>query len=886
MTRRIVLLLIVLALCAAAQSQGPPGPGNDPAKGLAAPAPGRTGTRNGGPEGAPVGPAEGAEPARAQERPNLRGVDLTGVELPPELQGVAPDVAAELLKIWPKKPPPPDGKFSMSFRMAEIQDFLQFMADSTGYVFLVPPELTGKVTITTQVDVAADAAFHILDAWLSVKGFGMTRDDAAKLVIVETTKRAKTRGSELGTGLDPDAVPEGDQYVTHLALLKTIDAQAAVDLLKPLVDEQAGIVSASGDLNAIVISDAASNVRRLVTVLSLLEREVDQTEVHTVAVVRLQNADAGSVANMLTQLFQTGMSSEQMEAAMRRGMPPPEAGGMEIPGSTLVGLRGQVRVAADARTNSVIVLASAEKIDMVKTILAKLDDVTGREVIHKVFTIENADPADVVESLNELWEQPRGVVSSRSSPFSGFMSRMLMREGKAFYGLKENVAIADTRTSKIVVTASPENMPVFEAMVKALDRPKPLQSLTRVFRLRNADAEAVATAINDALQGRQGGRGFLTMLFGGTANSGTPLDPLRQVTATAETITNQVIVTALPQAFPVVERMINDLDKRVPQVFVRVIIADVTLSNSETYGVEWNWFAPNVGGDAGTSGDVSWTATDPLSSRDGLRWGVVSESIQAYLSAVKSKGNVRIISTPHIMTLDNQWGSIEIGERIPVLTGISESTSGRITQQIEYQEATIGLYVMPQVGESGFISLRLYQRIDDVERGRGDANTPAGQPTFIQRRATSTVLVRDGQTVIIGGILQQAKRKVVDKVPILSEIPLLGNLFRHKREEKGKTELMVFLTPYVVLDEDDAARHTREEADQMRVNVPGMDTSAKKETRWDKEAPGEAIPPSAPGAPAAPEAEPSALQPAPEPTSETVPAFRRPGDRLAWREAG
>jgi len=833
--RRLGLLAILCAMmCVTADSQGPPGPGerdelegNGPRVngGADPPAPAGDGAEDAGPDAVPMG-------GPAEERPNLNGVDLEGIDLPEELEGVAPDIAAELLKIWPKQPPPADGVFSMAFRQTEIRDFLQFMADNTGYIYIVPPELEGKVTITAQIDVPVDMAFQILEAWLSVKGFAMVRDDEEKLVRVEEAKRTKTRGSDVGAGLDADEIVGGQEYTTQVVQLENISADAAVDLIKPLVDSDTGIISASADLNAVIITDAADNVRRLVSIIAFLEKEVDQTEQHEVVVRKLKNADAQSVATMLEQLFQQsqGLSPEIQRALQRGGgeggAPPAGAG------AGLIGLRGRVKITADERTNSVIVLASREKLDMVKEIIDEMDDVTAPEIAYKVIPIEHADPIDVANTLNDLWEQPRGVVSGRS-PFSSFMSQRQFRYGEAFYGLKENVAVADIRSSKIIITASVDNIPAFEKMVEALDKPKSLQELTRVFRLNNARAEDVTDALNEALQGRRRSGGFLSMMFGGSTNSGSELDRLREVTATPEPITNQIIVTAQPQSFELVERMIADLDRRQPQVFIRVIIADVTLTEAEAFGVEWNWFAPNVGGNIGTTGDVDWNATDPVADRQGMRWGMISQAMQGFLSSVKERGNVRIISTPHIMMVDNQWGGIEIGERIPVLTSISESTSGRITQEIDYEEAQILLWVRPQVGESGHITMRLFQRIDDVEPGRGRPDTPQGQPTFINRQAFSTVSVQDGQTIILGGILQSAKRKTKDGVPILRDIPIIGSLFEHEREETVRTELMVFLTPYVVLDEEDAARHTRDEINQMTAPVSGLDPTAKTDTRWD-----------------------------------------------------
>jgi len=815
----VTVAFTLLCWLAGAVAQGPPAPGVPPTP----------------IEEALAGEAADQGDGEAQPPVDLEALGLKGVEIPAELQAVKPEIQAELLKIWPKQPLPPDGKFSMAFRDAEIADFLQFMADSTGYLFLVPTDLTGKVTITCQVDVPMDLGFRILDAWLSVNSYSMVRDDAAKTVRVEAAKRSKTRGTLVGSGLDPGKIGDGEGYVTHVILLHTISAAAAKDLVSPMVDQEAGIVTASDDLNALVVTDLADNVARVVSVLSFLEKEVDQVEVHEVEVFRLKRADARSVAQMLTELFRQGTPTQQdiQQMMMRGGGPGGPGGGGPMPNMPdlgLVGTKGRVQVVADERTNAVVVLASRDKLDLVRDIVERMDAMADPEVIYKVFTLVNANAVEVVEALNNLWEQPRGTVSSGRSMFASFMSGQLQRSGAAFYGLKENVAVADIRTNKVIVAATADNMPAFERMVIALDRAKPLTDLTRVYRLKNADATTVAEALNGAFQGGRRFRGFLNFLFGGQANSGGPLDALRDVTATAEPVTNQIIVTAPKQSFDVVDQMIGDLDQRVGQVFVRVIIADITLDDEDMFGVEWNWFAPDAAGGVGTTGDVGFGSSWPQAEREGLRWGMVSQNIQAFLSTLDRRGNVQILSTPHVMMLDNSWGSISIGERIPVLTSESESTSGRITQNIEYKPANITLGVRPQINDSGFVSLDIRQYIDAVEQGVG----VAGQPTFVRRRAQSQVLVRDAQTIVVGGILQRNDQKTEHKVPILHDIPLLGSLFEHEHNRSTRTELMVFMTPYIVVNEDDAARHTQEELDRMSHPLANVDASARKDTRWDQ----------------------------------------------------
>ena len=180
------------------------------------------------------------------------------------------------------------------------------------------------------------------------------------------------------------------------------------------------------------------------------------------------------------------------------------------------------------------------------------------------------------------------------------------------------------------------------------------------------------------------------------------------------------------------------------------------------------------------------------------------------------------------MTQDNVLGRIRVGRRIPVLGGESESSSGRITNSVDYEDVFIDLQVTPRVTDSGFVSMEIDQSIDDVGE-----NTDLGNPIIIARQASTRLLVKDTQTVVLGGIISEATRKQVRRVPIIDKIPLIGPLFRSKREEVRRSELMVFLTPYIVTNEQDASEVTAGEAGKLTTPLD-LDTAVPDTTRWDK----------------------------------------------------
>jgi len=789
---------------------GPGGPGMPGAPG----APGQPpGTAPGGEAGKPGEEAKPAEPAK-EVPPNLGfAVD----DLPEEVRG-------DLGAILPKTEPTPEGMVTISFRNAEIADFLQFMSDTTGYTFVPHKDLTGQVTITSPSPIPTDMAMNVFETWLAVRGFAMYVDGETKIVRIEPYARARTRRTGVGAGLDLTKIGTGNDYITQVFQLQKADADQVKELVQPLVDPEAAILAANADLNAIVVTDTADNVRRIASVIAYLE-EADTTEVQKVEVIHLDFADARTLAQLLNQLFeQQQLDPQQIQMMLQRAGGDPSK--LKLPGGGLIGVKGQVKVVGDERTNAVVILAAEERLEVIRKIVKDLDQSASAEVEYRVFDLVHADATTIATTLNDLFEQPRGTVSSGrgiASMFGGSRSRGLQRPGASSYGLKENVVVADVRTNQLIVTATKETMKAFDDLIRELDSEKALTGLTKTYKLKNSRAETIADTLNQALRGQRQFGGFLSFLFGGRGRQGSPLQQLDDVYITAEATTNQIIVTAPPQAFQLMDEMIDKLDRRVPMVFVRVLIADVTLSKEDRFGVEWNWFAPNVAGGVGLAGDVGFSGD----GGDGLQWGIISQGIQAFITALNTRGNVDIVSTPHIMTLDNQQGRILVGRDIPVLGGESESAGGRITNSIDYVPVNIDLSVTPRVTDSGFVQMQISQSIDDI----GEA-TALGNPIIIERRANTTVLVKDGQTVVLGGIISESSRERERRVPVLSEIPLLGNLFRSKVEETRRSELMVFLTPYVVIDEQDASDLTAEELNQLSVPLD-VDPAVPDSSRWE-----------------------------------------------------
>ncbi len=318
------------------------------------------------------------------------------------------------------------------------------------------------------------------------------------------------------------------------------------------------------------------------------------------------------------------------------------------------------------------------------------------------------------------------------------------------------------------------------------------------------------------------------------------------INVTADAPTNSLIIQASPEGFSALQEVIQALDIRRPQVMVEALIMEVDVNTGEDFGLAWLFQTSGEGGESRVL-TGSANATTELTSIPGAlaaagesiiptaftnfttailgrtvtvtdREGNTTEVpiIQAIISAQAKNSNINIISAPIILTADNEEAQINVGENIPIPTSRSQNTdvaSAPINQNIERQDVGVELRVTPQISEGDTIRLQIFQEISQVQEDKADESLG---PTLIQRTIENTVYVRDGEAVMIGGILQETETDSLSKVPFLGDIPILGWAFRSTSTSTRKTNLLVILTPKIVRDPDDLNRLTVEHRERFR----------------------------------------------------------------------
>jgi general secretion pathway protein D len=462
-------------------------------------------------------------------------------------------------------------------------------------------------------------------------------------------------------------------------------------------------------------------------------------------------------------------------------------------------------IAAFAGNNSLIVTDYEENLRRIERILEAVDRPGGGEVT--IVALHYAAAGDVVQTLSR-------VLSDSVVATSG-------QAGAVDPSTRVYVA-ADSRTNSIVVRSeNPARIAQVQALVQQLDVQTATAANVHVVYLKNAEAARVAQTLRGILMGDAGAPAPVATQPGVQTVAAQSLAPQGGGMVQADPASNALLIMAPDAMFANIRSIVDKLDVRRAQVYVEALIVEITADKAAEFGIQWQSLgdlssnqARLVGGTnfsgTGTGANIIGAAANLGTLGPGLNIGVVKgqvtipgigtvTNLSVLARALETDANANILSTPNLLTLDNEEARIVIGQNVPFITGQYAQTGSATTatpfQTIERRDVGLTLRVKPQISEGGSVRLQIYQEVSSVQ----DQTNAAGVITN-KRAIESTVLVDDGQIVALGGLVQDSTSSGIEKVPLLGDIPLLGRLFRYETRKQSKTNLMVFLRPVVLRD--------------------------------------------------------------------------------------
>ncbi|MBL0728111.1 type II secretion system secretin GspD [Piscinibacter sp. HJYY11] len=498
---------------------------------------------------------------------------------------------------------------------------------------------------------------------------------------------------------------------------------------------------------------------------------------------------------------------------------------------------------ANPGNNTLVITDYADNLARIAKIIAAMDTPSAGDV--EIISLKHAVAADVATMVQRL---------SDGSATTG-------APGVPGIGAATSSVMVDPRSNALIVRAStPARMASIKAIVEKLDRPttgdNPMGNIYVVY-LKNADATRLATVLRAAYTAgstQTGGAGGLGGGGGGVATApqspanvgiggqaagntaggqsaaaASPINPAAAPSTggmiQADPATNSLIITAPEPVYRQLRAVIDQLDSRRAQVYIESMIVEVVGNNAADFGFQWQGLSGKEGDKVGVVGGTNFGTTGNLLGitaalaggtvtsasatllGEGLNIGIIKDFAGTYgLAAIarflQSQTNTNIVSTPNLITLDNEEAKIIVGSNVPFITGQFTNTGTATTnpfQTVERKDVGITLRIKPQIGETGTVRMTIYQESSSLSRDVAPGTTNAG-PTTNKRSIESNVVVDDGQIIVLGGLIEDRFEETKNKVPLLGDIPLIGALFRSETREKRRTNLMVFLRPVVMRD--------------------------------------------------------------------------------------
>ena len=669
----------------------------------------------------------------------------------------------------------------------------------------------------------------VADAWVNVLIVGARVHD---MTMVESMiEKLDNDQAELGVKVEVIPVLKAD--VARLAeTVQALYEEGKTASALPV------FVNPDERLNSLIVSGGEADLNRIKEVVRKLDTD-QVSRVSEIRVIPLEYARADSLATILNAALNNSPTPLDNQGADGQAMLQFITASADGEKFVTAALQEAVLITPDTRMNSLIVSGPVDYMGLLERIVHRLDDASPREAQIKVYALKHTDARRVGQLLLGLFRMtPTGAptaTNDRSIEYTlyGPSAAGDQALASAVIGAEEQSALTisiDSRSNSVLVGGSEHYINLVSEVIASLDKGEGVQRKSEVYRLKNAQALDIATAIRDFLdQDRQ----RITQVLGADAVSTAEALLEKEVSIVAEPVSNALLLSANSQYFDSLNTMIEELDRAQPQVLVRVLLAEVTVDAMRDLGVEWN-YTKNVGGgfNLGTGNDLG--VASELAALGGYSALVTGNNFNFLLRALESDGHLEVLSRPQILTADNQPASINIGQRIPLITGSQITPQGGVNNQFEYRDVGVNLSVTPRIVGDGFVQIDVQTTNSSLSSATVQINADATVPIINERRASTMVSVQSGQTVIIGGLISASEDSRKRKMPLMGSIPVLGHLFKNSRDVSDRKELLVLLTPQILtvqpleVWEEDILDYSNKEIEESSMKDVFKDDKAKR----------------------------------------------------------
>ena len=727
----------------------------------------------------------------------------------------------------------PKTRIKLDFRNANPDMIINLMSKTSGITIVKDPTLKTPLTISSAKPVSLDDAFQIFSSVLDLAGYNLEKQSS---ILIIRKKPDKSATPTIDPSLFAGANNGGDDSSTRSELkvypIKFADATEIARVINDVYapstqnnnnnginfgggrfgrgggatiqfggggggggfgggrgNQQPNVKASADDYSNSVIVNAPSRQQTEVeTLIDQLDKQTDQPQ--QTHVYKLIYADATLMAPTIQNVLVSnapqgrGGATSSSIPFEQRFQQAARLGGTQAAFGT---------VAADTYTNSLVVTATPDNLKIVEQVILELDQPVAIQNSAIVIPLQNARADLTANVLNQAFSGR--TTNTSSNTLNSPANRGVTSTNNNF----RNNNGGGTTSGPNAGTNS-----------MSLDLQDP-----------NAQSGPLATNV-DVAQGFQvfgGGGGGFRGGFGFNGNNNNNQSQaardaqgrvvnsqslVGQVQVIADPTTNSLIVVGTPANTDIVKQIVDQLDKIPQQVMIETLIVEASLDAEDKLGVEWNFVQDHAFGNKNTTGTGSINfPSQPTqgAAGSGFTYTIAGKDFSAFVNALKTDQKFQILSAPRIFTSNNTEAQINISQQVPYVLSQQTDTNGNVIFNYAFQDVGIVLDVTPRISANGVVTMDVTQTANDLQ-----GFTSFNAPIVNQREADTTVSVNDGETIVLGGIMRTSVTATVNKIPILGDIPILGNLFKTTDRDKQKTELLVFLTPHIVKDSDDATK--------------------------------------------------------------------------------
>lgn len=715
-----------------------------------------------------------------------------------------------------------DSSTEINVKNAEIAAIIRIFSRKTKRNYILDEKVKGKVSIYLPGKVSAEESLRILDSVLALKGFSTVPigDNLWKIVPAK-----EARQSTIPTRLDERTDKPSSAVVTRLVALKYVNAQDVQQIVSQLISAD-GLVNAYTGTNSLILIDAEDNIERLLRIIDQLDVPFSNREM---TIIPIQHADVEDISQKLNDILGEGNSKDKnasldpVRASIGANPAQVNPAGRQIQagaaqsGAT-ISARGLVpKIIPDQRTNSLIVVADDETTARIRALVSQLDskvDLSGNKFY--VYRCQHANAEELSQVLAGLVGGGMGGGFGAGGVGAGGRvgtgAAGVFDSAGGFGGARNNMATANNRSS----FGSNMNRGGLGGMGGGLGG---------------------GTGFGGG--GRQGGA------FGGQGGvMSTQLG--ENISITADPATNSLIIAASKPDYEKIRALLAQIDVKRRQALVEATLLEVSIDNS--IRTSTSFLTSTGGADGGaiarsefsTENSLARLFSEPTRLQGltlaaasagslSLPGGLTVPTQSILVSAAQQNNNVNVLSAPTILATDNEEAQIVVGQNVPFLasTGTNAVNLNNTFNQVDRQDVGITLRITPQISSRDYVTLRVYTEVSALVLST--VNSALG-PTTTKRQSETTIIAKDGQMIVTGGLIADDVSETDEGIPYLKDIPVLGHAFKANSRARAQKNLLIFLTPRIIKDQFDARDTTIESRERMEDVIADYNVQPKRKS--------------------------------------------------------